>query len=279
MRLSLSTNWFKRETGVEARIDKALELGFGELELGYSTTEEEAREYLRLSGKIKIGSVHSFCPVPISAPGGHPELYTLASLNRDARAIAKLHIVRNVEFARTMGADTVVLHAGRVFSYGFFPWSDRVKARRKHGRKMLKTVLPELEELAKKLEECQVTLGLENMPYLEGFPMPEEWTELAQFSKWIKPWFDTGHWRVQECNKWVGPFLESPYSKLEFAGMHLNDVKDFNDDHFAPGGGKVDFKALSAMMKTVPHVVFEPKSHVSEGSLKQGLEIIHDAIS
>ena len=279
MRLSLSTNWFKRETSVAERIDRALALGFGELELGYSTTSEEAEEYLRLAGKIAIGSVHSFCPVPISAPGGHPELYTIASLNRDARAIAKVNIVKNVEFARRMGADTVVLHAGRVFSDGFFPWSNRVKARRKHGKKMMEAVLPELEEIAKALEGNKVTLGLENMPYLEGFPMAEEWPELAKFSPWIKPWFDTGHWRVQECNRWTGRFLDSPYSKLEFAGMHLNDVKDFNDDHFAPGGGKVDFKELADMMKKVPHVVFEPKSHVSEAELKKGVEIIHDAIS
>lgn len=279
MRLSLSTNWFTREVPVKARVEKALELGFAELELGYSTTEEEGKEYLKLGDRIKIGSVHAFCPVPISAPSGHPELYALASLSKDARAIAKENVKKSVEFAKAMGADTVVLHAGRVFAQGFFPWSNRVKARRKHGRRMVECVKETLAETVKILEANQIVLGLENMPYLEGFPMAEEWTELKEFGPWIKPWFDTGHWRVQECNKWTGAFADTEYSKLEFAGMHLNDVIDFNDDHFAPGDGKVDFKVYKEMMEKVPHVVMEPKSHVSEADLKKGVEIINDAVS
>ncbi|MBR4523781.1 MAG: sugar phosphate isomerase/epimerase [Kiritimatiellae bacterium] len=279
MRLSLSTNYFKADTPVAARIDQALSMGFGELELGYGTTLEEAAEYRRLSGRIAIGSVHAFAPVPISAPSGHPELYAWASPDPEARRIARFNVFKCVDFAADMGADTLVLHLGRVPARGFWPWGDKVRARLRHGRRMLETMKTEFAEAMPQLEKRRVVLGLENMPYLEGFPMTDEWSALSEFSAWIKPWFDTGHWRVQECNRWVGPFLETAYSRLEFAGMHLNDVKDFNDDHFAPGGGKVDFKALKAFMAKVPHVVFEPKSHVSEQSLRQGVEIINDAIS
>ena len=57
-------------------------------------------------------------------------------------------------------------------------------------------------------------------------------------------------------------------------GMHINDVVDTNDDHFAPGMGKVDFAALKPMAETVRHVVFEPNGGVSEDDLVKGLELL-----
>lgn len=279
MNLSLSTNYFKAPADPADIVGKAVDWGFGELELGYSTTREDGEKYAKLLSRIKIGSVHAFCPVPISAPCGHPELYSLVTADRNAQAIAIANISESVRFAAGLGADTVVLHAGRASAVKMFPWSDRKAARTKSGLKLMDAAKAGLGKLMPVLEEHKVVLGLENMPYLEGFPKDDEWEALEEFRPWVKPWFDTGHWRVQECNKWTGRFLESAYSKLDFAGMHLNDVKDFNDDHMAPGGGNVDFSELKNMMLKVPHVVFEPKSHVSEAELKKGIGIINDTIS
>ena len=53
--------------------------------------------------------------------------------------------------------------------------------------------------------------------------------------------------------------------------MHLNDVEDFNDDHFAPGDGKVDFAALADFARNVRHVVFEPSQAVDEDSLRRSV--------
>ena len=53
--------------------------------------------------------------------------------------------------------------------------------------------------------------------------------------------------------------------------MHLNDVVDFNDDHFAPGDGKVDFAALKEFAENVQHVVFEPSQEVTEESLRRSV--------
>lgn len=276
---SLSTNYFKAGTAADEIVGKALDWGFDELELGYATTAEEGLKYRQYSSRIKIGSVHAFCPVPLSAPGGHPELYRLVDFDANTRAIARANIVASVRFAAEVGADAVVLHAGRASAARIFPWTDRTKVRTKNGLRLMEIAKAELAALVPVLEENKVVLGLENMPYLEGFPKDDEWPFLAEFAPRVKPWFDTGHWRVQECSKWVGRFLETGYAKLDFAGMHLNDVKDFSDDHFAPGGGKVDFKELKDLMLKVPHLVFEPKSHVSEEDLKKGVETIHDAIS
>ena len=89
MKLALSTNWCNRELDDGAAIaEKALSLGFDELELGFHTTPRQVEGFMRMRARIPVGSIHAFCPVPISAPQGHPELYALASFDADQRALA-----------------------------------------------------------------------------------------------------------------------------------------------------------------------------------------------
>jgi sugar phosphate isomerase/epimerase len=306
MRLSLSTNWCNRriEDG-RAIADKALELGFGELELGFHTTMRQVEGFRARIDAIPVGSVHAFCPVPLSAPQGYPELYQLASLDEESRKMAVLQVTRNVEFASGIGADTVVLHGGRVSFDRIFDRIDsgdlrkarsdneggvgseaykkllaRAMQRRvKRGRKTLDLFKTTLSDLVPTLVRCNVTLALENLPYLEGFPAEWEMSELLLEFKDapVKGWFDTGHDRVRAMYGWRGAVEvknQAEYARSFFAGMHLNDVEDFEDDHFAPGDGKVDFAALADFARNVRHVVFEPSQLVSEESLKAGIERI-----
>ena len=308
MKLSLSTNWCNRriESGEEIA-DKAMELGFAELELGYHTTLLQVKGFKARLDQIPVGSVHAFCPVPISAPQGYPELYSLASFDEQARKMAKLMIGRNIKFAADMGADTVVLHAGRIGFGSFFDRLDTAKLRevfkagdhrtddpkyakffaraskrrQARGRKMLDIFMKELDDLLPALEKNKVTLALENLPYFEGFPLPDELqTILAKgFGGHVKGWFDTGHARVCAMHGWLSD-PSSPHSSSLFpspssyAGMHLNDVEAFEDDHFAPGDGNVDFAALKTFAENVRHVVFEPNSGVKEAALRRGVEHI-----
>jgi len=273
MRLSLSTNWCNRrlENG-EAIADLALSLGFEELELGYHTTAAQAEGFRRRLDSIPVGSVHAFCPVPISAPYGYPELYSLASADEESVKMALLQVRRNVAFASDMGADTVVLHAGRVMCESRFARL-RTWRRSKRGLKLLETFHRTLDLLVPELERRQVTLALENLPYYAGFPNESELATVLgwDLGGWVKGWYDTGHARVRACNGWCEPTLPEPAS---FAGMHLNDVIDRNDDHLAPSFGKVDFAALRSFARTVRHVVFEPSSQVTEDDLKTGIGYI-----
>jgi len=275
MKLSLSTNWCNRRIDRGEEIaDLALALGFGELELGYHTTPQQAGGFKRRLDELPVGSVHAFCPVPISAPQGYPELYALASFDAEGRRMAAIQVKRTAAFAAEMGADTVVLHAGRVYCDTWFA-RNRAKKRTRDGQKMLDVFKGELAALVPELERLGVTLALENLPYFEGFPDETETTALLEAFAGapVKAWFDTGHHRVRECNKWIGP-TAVPLEPSSYQGMHLNDVVDLNDDHLAPGFGKVDFAALKPLAESVEHVVFEPNAEVSETALRNGIGYI-----
>ena len=273
MKFSLSTNWCNRriESGEEIA-DKAMELGFEELELGFHTTQEQVKGFKARLGQIPVGSVHAFCPVPISAPQGYPELYLFASPDENERGLARVHVKKNIEFAAEMGADTVVLHAGRVMCRGFIRKWD-MKRRVKRGRKLVEVFRRELDLLVPFLERHNVTLGLENLPYLEGFPA--EWEMKDLVGEWVKPWLDTGHDFVRRVNQWNVPFLtsgkDSASPLLQPVGMHISDSQG-GDDHLPPGEGRVDFPMLKTFAEKARHVVFEPAANVREAALRKGIE-------
>ena len=302
MKLSLSTNWCNRriESGEEIA-EKAIELGFDELELGFHTSLAQVEGFRKTRVRIPVGSVHAFCPVPVSAPQGYPELYSLASFSREARELARVHVLNNIRFAADVGADTVVLHAGRVTFNSLFRFIDssllretlkacgdktdapkyaKLLARAKriratNGERLLGLFKDEVAALVPELEKLGVTLAFENLPYLEGFPDEKETVSLLDDFKDapVKAWFDTGHDRVRVCHGWTEPdtWKGGDDEPCRYAGLHLNDVKDFTDDHLAPGFGKVDFAALAPLAGKVRHIVFEPSQGVSEEDLKKGL--------
>ena len=272
MRIALSTNWCNRriESGL-AIAQRAKALGFDALELGFRTTEAQARE-IRESGLLPIGSIHAFCPVPISAPQGYPELYQLVSTDEEDRKMAHLQIVRNIRFAAKMGATAVVLHAGRVDCRCWLS-RNRLKKRMRRGAKLTDIAKRELDALVPELESCQVRLGLENLPYLEGYPLIGEWTSLC--GEWVRPWYDTGH---DHCLK---PQVTGPAGWMEkcpVLGLHVNDSVG-GDDHLPPGEGQIDFVALRPLVDRAEHIVFEPNENVSEERLKNGLEYFKKSVN
>lgn len=263
MTFALSTNWCNgRLSSGEEIADLALALGFDALELGFRTTEEQVAGFRRRLDRMPVRSVHAFCPVPLSAPFGHPELYSLATPDPEAARMARLQIVRNIEFTAGIGADALVLHAGRVPCASWFK-SRRQPKRLRNGRRVLELFKPRLAELVPVLEKNGVTLGLENLPYLEGFPNEAEMEELA--GPWVKPWFDTGHDYVRRMTL----ALACPQPK-DVLGLHVNDSTG-GDDHLVPGAGKIDFAALAPLAQSARHRVFEPATSVSEEDLRAAL--------
>ena len=308
MKFALSTNWCnqKIESGEEIA-DLALKMGFDALELGFNTSAFQIEGFKRRLSEIPVVSVHAYAPVPISAPCGSPELYSLASANENERALARLYLAKTVEMASVLCADTVILHAGRISISSLFDrrmnsgflhgkLSDveydargasylkvlgrALSRRRKRAAKVFEIFKAELEAFMPVLLKNGIVLALENLPYLEGFPDERESLSLVEHFKDapVKAWFDTGHHHVRMKHGWVDEDAQRIVDDLSsgghIRGMHLNDVKDYFDDHLEPGAGAVDFAALSQMMANVRHIVFEPKSHVSEVSLLKSLALL-----
>ena len=91
----------------------------------------------------------------------------------------------------------------------------------------------------------------------------------------MRLWFDTGHARVRASFLWDDPETEiANRFAPHVCGMHLNDVKDFHDDHRQPGWGKVDFAALKPLAQRDILRVFEPHEPVSFDELKASLALI-----
>lgn len=115
--LSLSTNWNSREVDDgRALVDSARELGLAAIELGYALTHRQA-DGIRAAvaaHDIAVTSVHAFCPVPMGASSGHPEIHSICVTDSRARAHAVEAVLESARFAAEVGARAVVLHAGRV---------------------------------------------------------------------------------------------------------------------------------------------------------------------
>ena len=303
MRFALSTNWnCDRLADGAALADEALALGFDALELGFRTQPEHLDGLRRRLGEMPVDSLHAYCPVPVGAPSGHPELHQLAAADETERALARLLLKKTLACAAELGAKAVVTHAGYVDLDGLFvncssdvlrrllkgpdgaPDAARpayrahlakaLRRRKARGRRLLDVFSRELDRLLPDFEKAGVALARENLPRLEGFPDADEGEALmARFAGApVRLWLDTGHARVRECHLWSAPLADvaarvAPHVR----GLHLNDVRDFHDDHLAPGGGKVDFAALAPFARRDVLRVFEPHAPVSFDELKAAL--------
>ncbi|MFO7936230.1 MAG: sugar phosphate isomerase/epimerase family protein [Kiritimatiellia bacterium] len=304
MKFGISTNWnSKRIESGNAIVDEALELGFDALELGYNLTEEQAGEIKMRAdnGDIAIDSVHCYCPVPIGAPHGYPELYLLASLDEDEKVMARINIERTLEFTAKMGARVMVLHAGRIFLNSFFSRmsthtladaiaaeggndGDRymrllekaLKRRKARAAKYFNSFCVTLEALLPRFEEAGVTLALENLPSIEAFPDMAEMLMLKERfdTPALAYWHDIGHAQVREFFRWER-HTEVLQALLPFtAGTHIHDAQPLLDDHLPPGTGEVNFKDLIGLRDQSIVKVFEPSPDILPADLKKSLEFM-----
>ena len=109
MIFGLTTRWNAgRHTSGEALIEEILGLGFDHVELGYDLRIDLVPGVQKMvrDGTVKVNSVHNFCPVPVGAPRGHPELFTLASGDPKIREGAVHHTAKTIRYAATVGASS-----------------------------------------------------------------------------------------------------------------------------------------------------------------------------
>jgi len=298
MRLALSTNWnARRHAEGEPLVDEILSLGFDALELGYHTTELQAEGIKRriASGACVVDSVHAYCPVPLSAPHGYPELHLLASADDDDRAMATILLGQTLDFAAAMGARAVVLHAGRLLLKSWFKsyttgtlleLLDEVERDFAHPKfqkgmekvlacrtqqvgKIFDAFCMSLDALLPRFERAGVTLCLENLPSIEAFPDAQEMMMLkARFTTpSLAYWHDMGHGQVREFLGLENHLAVAQSLLPVTGGIHIHDAKPPLGDHLLPGKGLIDWNAFSFYGSAEILRVFEPSPEVGPVSL------------
>ncbi|HEY8241296.1 MAG TPA: sugar phosphate isomerase/epimerase family protein [Kiritimatiellia bacterium] len=307
MIFALSTHWnaSKHATG-EALLEEILGMGFRHVELGYDLRLELVPGVQKMvkEGAVTVLSLHNYCPVPIGAARGHPEIYTLASAESRERDSAVTHTEKTIRFAAELGAKFVVTHAGNVemdhFSRELFdlaargqqfsPEYDRLRLkmqtqRDKKVQRQLDALESSIDRLLPVLEETGVRLCFENLPTWESIPTELELETLMKKrgTKHLGYWHDIGHGQIRQNMGFISheKWLErlQPY----LAGMHVHDVLPPATDHVMPPRGKVDFPRFQrfgalAMVRVIEPTQRTPKEEIEE-ALKYLTEVWGSAAS
>jgi sugar phosphate isomerase/epimerase len=300
MNWAVSSRWNgRRHREGQALVDEILELGFSGLELGYDFRRELAEGVRRRveEGAVRVPSVHSFCPIPMGVPRGHPELWTLAHPEAAIRRKAVQHLRQTAEFAAEMGATAMVVHGGYVPLRPLTPrlisllergreggwwwnrtWAALDRRRERHAPETLARLREGLAELAPALASLRVRLALENLPNLESVPAEREAGPLIEGlnSPWIGLWYDFGHGQIRENLGYVNAPRMLERCAPWLAGFHVHDVAPPAQDHLPPGRGSIGFDRFTEIMRAHPDLprVIEPQRDVSPEELRRSLAML-----
>lgn len=300
MNFALSTHWNAgRHISGEAMIDEMLSMGFDRVELGYDTRIDLVPGVKKrvAEGAVKVDSLHNFCPVPMGAPRGGPEIYTLADPDPRVRQSAVQHTTNTIRFAAEVGARFVVCHAGNVemehYSHQlwdmaaagrqFTPQFEKAKMkmqmdRDKRAPKQLQFLEQGIAALLPVLTETGVTLCIENLPSWESIPTEIELETLLKRvnSPRIRYWHDIGHGQIRQNLGLIN--LERWLERLSpwLAGMHVHDVVPPAMDHVMPPKGHVDFPRLKRFITADIVRVIEPSSRAPREDVETGFKFFKE---
>ena len=298
MTLSITTRWNAyRHTSGESMIEEILGLGFDHVELGYDLLVPLVPGIRKMVDQkaVVVDSLHNYCPVPMSAPRPHPELFLLSSLSSREREMAVTNTLKTINFAAELGAKCVNFHAGYVDMQKFTPdlismHEDGTQFGEKYDKLKLKLLMQRdkkaqkhidglcrgLEALLPELERTKVALAVEILPLWESIPCETEMEEIARKfnSPLIRYWHDMGHSQIRENLNFISHkhWLErlSPF----LAGMHIHDVMPPAHDHLMPPKGKIDFNGFKKFIRPDVLLVLEPSPNVPEADIRAGAQTI-----
>ena len=271
MKLAVSTSWARGDETVTDVMARAADLGVTHFELGVLPREKDVEEILGAcrSHDWHVVSVHN--PVINSHLPRHlMRGDAITSTDEEFRRQGVEDLLRSARIAQEAGASAVVLHAGRIEMNG-----DRnarldrirraietgdVKLRRKLIEERLDNAPPNLDRLARSLEEVLaakpgVTIAVESRYHYDEIPIIDEleWIFRRFDTDKLAYWHDVGHAQMGELlglaphRRWLERFSG------RLAGVHLHDMIEIHD-HRPVGTGNMDFAMVL--------------SHVGQGVLR-----------
>lgn len=301
MSLAISTSWNAslHTSGKDLLIDLK-PLGIKDLELSFNLTREMVEEIAVLLSEygFKVVSVHNYCPIPdgIERPRALPDCYSMTALNEEERRQAIFFTKRSIDTASRLGAQAVILHAGRVEipdrTLGLIDLFNAGKARgdeyarlkdmmvgerEKNLKPFLDRLFLSLGDLLQYAREKNIKLGIENRYYFREIPSLEE-LDLV-FERFdnlpLFYWHDVGHAQLYE-NLGLQSHLDylKRYSR-KLLGIHLHDIKGA-DDHLAPLCGDFDFKKLLPFVKEDTLKVIEAHQPASQDELRSAAKFLNE---
>jgi sugar phosphate isomerase/epimerase len=281
-------------------LQEILDLGFSRVELGYDVTIDLVPGIRSMveDGSVVVDSVHNFCPVPVGAPQGHPELFHLASLDGRERDAAIRHTLNSVELAAELAARVVVVHAGNVamrrltgklleragkgerHSARYERIKMKLLARRaRRAQRHIDALSSALDTLLPRVEALGVRVAIENLPSWESLPAETEM--LALLERFPTPalayWHDIGHAQVRENLGFIS--AEHWLTRLapRLAGFHIHDVVFPAHDHLMPPLGGIDFAPFKKFLKSGTVAVLEPAPATPEEEMREGVRSLRAA--
>ncbi|MDE3088311.1 MAG: sugar phosphate isomerase/epimerase [Chloroflexota bacterium] len=235
-------------------------LGFDRFELNHAVNSAMLSG-LDLNG-FRITSVHEPCPADVSVATLKERDWLISSLHEENRRQGVAAIQRSIDLAKSLGAQVVIVHPGRVDIdptmemclrdlYRAGKAGESVYAEGKAGLiderarqadRNVAAVRRSLIELAEHAARAGIRLGLENRYHYYEIPSPNELDSLLNlgYDDVVGFWYDVGHAQALDRLgfhshvEWLRRFAP------RIVGVHLHDVVGI-DDHRAAGLGEIDW--------------------------------------
>ncbi len=267
--IALSTCWNShRHTDGADMLREIAKMDFDAVELGHGvrvTLMQGVLDYAKNS-KLRITSLHNFCPLPVEIQSAAPDCYTFTSHREQERRRAIRLTKQTIDYAQQLGARFVILHGGgipmrsytgklidlagkgRLYSKDYTRLKIKgLQERRKKSRLYVQRTLAALKELAPYARDRGIKLGLESRHDFEDIPLEEEFEEI--FAEIDDPetlgyWHDWGHSQIKHNLRFIDhtQWLEK-WAPRAF-GSHLQDAQWPDHDHRLPFDGQINFDRL-----------------------------------
>ncbi|OGX23744.1 MAG: hypothetical protein A3D10_02680 [Omnitrophica WOR_2 bacterium RIFCSPHIGHO2_02_FULL_48_11] len=296
--LALSTAWnYREDMSVPQMLEDIKATGIRHLELGYRLTQPQVEALIPLlkKFKLKVSSVHNYCPLPFDglSPRHSSNYYRLSALQREERELAIKWTNHSIDTALRVGAQAVVIHAGAIElehdpSPQLFQMyregkaktpefenlrSQLLKARQEKQKDYLKVLVESLKEVMAYAQKKNMKIGLETRYYPVEIPNIDEiGFFLDLFGKQgMSYWHDVGHGEVNERLGFASPLSYLKKYADRMIGWHIHGVKVLKDHH-APFDGDFDLQKVVPFMKKEHIKVIESHSLATAEQIKEAVK-------
>ena len=270
-------------------IQEILDLGFENVELSHGVRVSLIGGIQQMydEGKVRISSLHNFCPLPLEITGASPDCYEFTSHRPfDQRRAIKLTL-QTIDFAQRLGASIVVLHLGRV---NMNPIARQLAAMLREGhagsREFVKLKIDAVREretkapvFLERVKTClapivehaakrNILLGIEGRFGYEEVPTEREVHMLLDSinAPHVGYWHDFGHLQVKHNLGFVDHYEWLRSIRHRLFGCHLHDTQWPIADHRVPFAGGIDYDRLIPLLPENCLFVWElsPRATVEE---------------